>query len=392
MLYSRFEKSSDLSAVAVPMKLTVVRAQDLEDLVPLISRYANTQNKVQDSDFDANDPWLVKLEELSRKVEAAKDSHSEGQRIRWYFERVRGQYNVDLGALNTQAQKAGFKVANPARTRFTKTDLAVATLAWDREPFNSSLGPQKCFSLFSKRLKEAYQAVKAGTVCEPSEEDFRRICGVLVFRRSAMRLCREIGTSPQLSSSAVSAYAIARISSEINGALPWGDVWLKQDVPQVFEKALRIAIKGCEHVMLDSALRKGKLPSEYAKKPECWDDVASAPMQLGLAGQHIPGLDPFSIMNAVKPKELVLADGVFFSLDKDQWKEISTALARHHSNETYAGCAKTMSQNVEKQKKPTPKQARILAKGLFYLRDKKLCREIVSGISGETWNILEQVI
>jgi hypothetical protein len=391
LLYARFEKSSDLGAVAVPMKLTVVEPQDLEDLVPLISRYANTQNKVQDSDFDANDPWLVKLEEISRKVEVAKDAKSSGQRIRWYFERVRGQYNVDLGALKTAAQKAGFKAANPARSRFTKTELAVASLSWELEPFASSLGPQKCFGQFSKQLREARQAVKEGTVCEPSEEDFRRICGILIFRREAIRLCREIGIGPQLSSSAVSAYAIARISLEMKGALPWAEVWSTQDVPPAFEKALRVALKACELVMLDAASKKAKLPSEYAKKPECWADIASASMKLGLVEQHFPGTDRFSIIDAVKPKELVLADSVFFSLDRQQWKTIASMLAKHHRNATYSGCATTMSQNVEKHKKPSPKQAKILAKGLLYLRERKLCNESLDGVPSDVWRILEQV-
>jgi hypothetical protein len=391
LLYARFEKKSDLGAVSVPMKLTVVRQQDLEDLVPLISRYANTQNKVQDSDFDANDPWLVKLEEISRKIEASKDSKSAGQRIRWYFERVRGQYNVDLGVLKTSAQKAGFKASNPARTRFNKTELAVAALSWDLEPFASSLGPQKCFGQFSKRLKEARSAAKEGAVCEPSDEDFRRICCILLLRREAMRLCREIGISPQLSSSAVSSYAIARIAVEMKGALAWGEIWSAQEVPSIIEKALRIAIKGCEHVILDAAHGKGKLPSEYAKKPECWSDVASAAMQLGLSGRHHPGVDRFSIMDAVKPKELVMADGIFFSLSKKQWQLIASALALHHKNSTYSGCATTMSKDVDKQKKPTPKQARILAKGLFFLRDRSLCSEVLEGISDDTWRILEQI-
>jgi hypothetical protein len=391
LMIAKNDRSADLSAIKVPMKLTIVSPKDLEELVPKISKYANSQNKVQDSDFQSNNPWLVKLEEISRKIEATKDSKSEGQRLRWYFERVRGQYNVDLGKLKTQPQKNSFKAANPPRTKFSKTDLAVVAMAWDLEPYMSSLGPQKCFANFAKRLYAAREAMGEGSVCEPSEEDFRRLCGIMILRREAMAICREIGIDPQLSTSSVSAYAIARTSHDMKGKLPWGDIWTDQDLPNAVYQALRIAIRGCEAVILREAPRNRKQPSEYAKKAECWADIAAAPMDLGLAGVRMPGLDKFSIMDTVRPAELVEADSIFFSLDEDQWHKISSALRAHHTNPTYSGCAKTMGDNVERRRKPSPAQAKILAKGLLLLKTRGKCTDILSEIPETSWPLLQQI-
>ena len=391
LMIAKNDRSADLSAIKVPMKLTIVSPKDLEELVPKISKYANSQNKVQDSDFESNNPWLVKLETISRKIEATKDSKSEGQRLRWYFERVRGQYNVDLGKLKTQPQKNSFKAANPTRTKFSKTDLAVVAMAWDLEPYMSSLGPQKCFGHFAKRLYAAREAMGEGSVCEPSEEDFRRLCGIMVLRREAMAICREIVIDPQLSSSAVSAYAIARISHDMKGKLPWGDIWADQDLPTVIYQALRIAIRGCEEVILWEAPKNRKQPSEYAKKKECWADVATASMNLGLTGVRMPGLDKFSILDTVRPAELVEADSIFFGLDEDQWHKISLTLRAHHTNLTYSGCAKTMGDSVERRRKPSPAQAKILAKGLLLLKCKGKCTDILSKIPDTSWLLLQQI-
>ena len=391
LMIAKNDRSADLSAIKVPMKLTIVSPKDLEELVPKISKYANSQNKVQDSDFASNDPWLVKLENISRKIEATKDSKSNGQRLRWYFERVRGQYNVDLGKEKTVAQKNSFKAANPPRTKFSKTDLALAALAWDLEPYMSSLGPQKCFANFAKRLQAAREAMGEGSVCEPSEEDFRRLCGIMILRREAMAICREIGIDPQLSTSAVSAYAIARLSHDMKGKLPWGDIWTDQNLPNAVYQALRIAIRGCETVILREAPKNRKQPSEYAKKPECWSDVAAAPMNLGLAGNRMQGLDKFSIMDTVRPAELVEADGIFFSLDEDRWNRISHALAAHHTNAAYSGCAEKMGEYVKRRQKPSDKQARILAKGLLLLRSKGKCTDILSQIPDSSWTLLQQI-
>ena len=40
----------------------------VEEIVPLISRFANSQNKVSEADLRANDPFHVEVESLSRTV------------------------------------------------------------------------------------------------------------------------------------------------------------------------------------------------------------------------------------------------------------------------------------------------------------------------------------
>jgi hypothetical protein len=240
LMVAKMDKSADISAVEVALKLTIVNPEDLDELVPKISRYANSQNKVQDSDFESNNPWLVKLEKISRSVEATKDSKSEGQRVKWYFERFRGQFNVDLGTQKTPAQKKAFKAINPPRTRFSKTDLAVVTIAWDQEPHVSALGPQKCFGQFAKRLHAARTLHADDVLCEPSEEDFRRLCVILILRREAMALCKEMKDelSPLISNAVRSLYALARISHDTKTKLPWSLVWHDQELPVREKKRL----------------------------------------------------------------------------------------------------------------------------------------------------------
>lgn len=390
LMIAKNDRSADLAAVEVAMKLTVVRPEDISDLVPKISRCANSQNKIQNSDFDSNNPWLIKLETLSRKIEASKDSRSEGQRVRWYFERVRGQYNVDLGKCLSNALKNSFKAANPPRTRFSKTDLSVAALAWDMEPYMSSLGPQKCFANFIKRLDAASDLIGEGSVCEPSEEDFRRLCCIMILRREAMALCREIKITPLLSSSAVSAYAIAFISHVMKGRLPWAEIWSLQGLPEPLYKALRLAIRGCEKVILREAPKFNKQPSEFAKRPDCWSVVAPATIDLGLDGSR-RGWDKFSIMDTVRPAELVEAGQLFFSLDQSDWVELSKALEKLTSNGAYAGCAKTMAGYSTILKKPTDKQSRILAKSLILVKSKSKCPRIISKIPEASWALLKQI-
>lgn len=57
--------AADLSQVFVQMKISVIHsAADMDEIVPRISTFANTQNKIQVADFSANDPFHRRIEEL----------------------------------------------------------------------------------------------------------------------------------------------------------------------------------------------------------------------------------------------------------------------------------------------------------------------------------------
>jgi hypothetical protein len=86
-------EKADLTDILVPAKITVVEDERLEDLVPRISRYANSQNVIKEADFEANSKFHVKLEELSRSLWAPAPEGSTEQH-RWYYERGRGKFGV----------------------------------------------------------------------------------------------------------------------------------------------------------------------------------------------------------------------------------------------------------------------------------------------------------
>ncbi|MFA4885878.1 MAG: AIPR family protein, partial [Desulfotomaculaceae bacterium] len=82
---------ADLTNVFVQMKLSVIEdATQMDEIVPKISAYANTQNKIQVADFSANDPFHRKIEEISRVTWAPAQGGMKP--LNWFYERARGQY------------------------------------------------------------------------------------------------------------------------------------------------------------------------------------------------------------------------------------------------------------------------------------------------------------
>ena len=385
LMHTRLEGSSDLMPIQVAMKLTVVRTQDLDDLVPKISLYANSQNKVQEADFESNNPWLVKLEDISRRIEAPKDDKSNGQALRWYFERVRGQYNVDLGKQNGANQKASFKAKCPPRSRFSKTDLATAVMIWEAEPQVVSFGRQKCFGSFIRKLSVAKEMTQDGNAAEPSDEDFRRIACILILRREAVAVCRELEIST-IRSPAIT-YAIALISSRTKGRLPFAEIWNTQAIPTTLLRCLRIALKGCERVLLQQASARKQIVTELAKKDECWKAILDAPIKLDL-GTIDGQWDAFSVADTLRSSEMIKTVEVFFRISEGEWLKIARALEAQMNKASYPGVARTMAKYAPIHKKPSEKQARILAKGLIRLKDTGLLGCGLGKLNDEDWQLI----
>ena len=141
---------ADLSKVFVQMKISVISsADDMDEIVPRISTYANTQNKIQVADFSANDPFHRKIEDLSRTIWAPAIGGMKPQN--WFYERARGQYADMLSRESTPKRKKEYKEVHPL---FTKTDLAKYENTWDQLPHWVSEGAQKNFRKFMVRLGE----------------------------------------------------------------------------------------------------------------------------------------------------------------------------------------------------------------------------------------------
>ena len=67
-IHSAMRKARDLSQTYVQMKLSVVDSDRATVIVPKISEYANSQNRVMASDFFANHPFHIRVENFSRKA------------------------------------------------------------------------------------------------------------------------------------------------------------------------------------------------------------------------------------------------------------------------------------------------------------------------------------
>ena len=118
--------------IFVQMKLSVIDSEQSEVVVPRISEYANTQNRVNAADFFSNHPFHIRMEEFSRRIWAPAQQGAQRE-TKWFYERARGQY-ADAQSKLTPGEQKRFKAEYPKPQMFTKTDLAKFENVWDDHP------------------------------------------------------------------------------------------------------------------------------------------------------------------------------------------------------------------------------------------------------------------
>lgn len=257
--------STDLSHVRVPAKIIVMKTTDAskeEALVSDISRFANSQNAVRQSDLSANKPFHVEIEKLSRSIYCPDGV---GQ---WFYERASGSYNTLLTREGpTPAKLKALKDAIPTTRRITKTDLAKYLTAWDRKPDIVSLGSQKNFDRFMASLTPA----EGQEIPLPNVQDFKAMIAKAKIYRDAQKHLRPMFPAFQAN---VTAYTVALISEKLGSRIDLERIWTKQAVSPEFLAQLAVWAKEVNEVLHNSA--GGRMVSEWAKKPECKDEVMSA--------------------------------------------------------------------------------------------------------------------
>lgn len=253
---------TDLSRVRVPAKIIVMKAQDStkeEALVSDISRFANSQNAVRQSDLSANKPFHVEIEKLSRSVYCPDGV---GQ---WFYERAAGSYNTLLSREGaTPAKLKALKDAIPTARRVTKTDLAKYLNAWDRKPDIVSLGSQKNFDRFMAMLAPS----DGQEVPLPTVADFKAMIAKAKIYRDAQKLLRPMFQAFQAN---VTAYTVAVLSEKLGSRIDLERIWAKQAVsPELLSQIATWAKEVNEALHSTSG---GRMVSEWAKRPECKDAV-----------------------------------------------------------------------------------------------------------------------
>lgn len=269
LFHTKRRDKADLSQIFVQMKLSVIDSQQSETVVPRISEYANTQNRVNAADFFSNHPFHVRMEGFSRRLWAPAQKGSQRE-TRWFYERARGQY-ADAQSKLTPAEQRRFKVEHPKPQMFTKTDLAKFENVWDDHPRWVNLGSQKNFARYATRI---------GSEWEKSSDEFNE----LYFKRAvargiAFRAAERIVSSQPWYNGGyranIVAYSLAllgEIAKRREARVNFLAIWDAQAIDDVLERSIVTASQVVNNDITKPPAGISNI-SEWCKREACWTRI-----------------------------------------------------------------------------------------------------------------------
>ncbi|MDY0104608.1 MAG: AIPR family protein [Lentimicrobium sp.] len=283
-------KEADISEVYVQMKLTVIKDEiKRNETVPNISRFANSQNKVSELDLTSNNPFLQRLEELSRTTFAI-DSQDRNKQTIWFFERVNGQYKEALNKEPTKNKQDAFKLKYPKAQVIIKSEVAKFMNIWDLKPFHVSKGSQKNYTIFLRDVDNIFKKSK------PDRTYWIDIVANAILFEATDKLFGRKNQDPigdtNIKSHTV-AYALSYFHFITNNKLNLGDIWNNQRIEddlQVELKKLLVFVYNFFNE-LDVALI-----SEAAKSEKNWillKENETHPMDMAIVKKYLMSEEQF---------------------------------------------------------------------------------------------------
>lgn len=244
-----------LEKIDVQVKITVVdRTESLDSVVDKISRYSNTQNRIQLADFSSNSPFHQKVEELSRSVWAPSKTGGEKQ-TQWFYERARGQYADE----RNRSSISKFDNRYPKGQKFSKLELARYENLWDLHPDQASKGNQASFRYFTMNLEAKNRKYV------PDENYYKNLIAKIILYQTIKKIVK---SNKDITAYWINVidYTFAYISYKTAQRLNLKKIWDNQDLSEDLTKEIEGLVPKIYRKILKDG--EGQNIQQYAKKEQ----------------------------------------------------------------------------------------------------------------------------
>ncbi|MFO1482349.1 MAG: AIPR family protein [Verrucomicrobiaceae bacterium] len=286
------EFEADLSNVYVQGKIVTVDPTRFNEVVPFISRYANSQNKVTDTDLQANHRFHVGLERVAKR-EWAPDQAS-----KWFYERARGSYQTARSReATTESLRRKFDREFPTHQRFTKEDLAKFENCWRGLPYIVNRGGQKNFTQFMTFIKA--DLGESTDRWEPSPEEFKRYIGKAILFRDVQRIVKEDESITAYRIN-VTAYIVALLAERTARRIDLDAIWKRQAISPALADTARLWAPVVFKALLDYSQKQTVHIDNILKSQAAWEHILSLDLHVTRAAERELRPSPSSMVGTVR--------------------------------------------------------------------------------------------
>lgn len=274
-IYTMYKKSKEnlplLQKAYVAIKVSEVKPSvenELPHLVPDIARFANSQTSIKESDLSANAPYMIEMQDQSRKCWTPSVVPT-----LWYFERLRGQFLTDKaleGSLTSKKAKK-FEMLRPQSQRFNKTDIAKIEMAWLQKPFISCKGAEVCFDKY-------WDYLKTNGMPSVDEKYYQNLVAKMIIYNYIHRFLRESGNKGY--AAILCSYSLALLSLRSQGRVDLGYIWSHQSLQPDLKDVLKEFCREISDYLTLIGTQGTKNPQTESKKVDFWNNIQNKTLSI----------------------------------------------------------------------------------------------------------------
>lgn len=273
LLTARKDETIDISHLFVPMKISVLEHSMSERIIPKISEYSNSQNKVDASDFFSNHPFHIRMEDYSRKIMAPAVNGNQFQQY-WYYERTRGQYNQGKMKFKPKSsQLKQYETKYPESQVIKMVDLAKYMVIYLGAPHIVSKGKQEIVKAFAKLIKEQWAKSDTGF----NESYYKRVVSLAIIFKTTDSIIKETQWYKEKHSykANVVAYTMSTLFHFVRTKCPaycfdFSRIWSQQQVyPELAEQLSILCTEMYEFITRSDRLTENV--TQWCKQEICWN-------------------------------------------------------------------------------------------------------------------------
>lgn len=314
----------DVSNVYVQMKLSVVNnSEKQDDFVSKVSEYANTQNKINKSDFFSNSPFHKEFKNYSKQIWVAASGGGQ-RRTKWFYERVRGEY-LNEQAYLTKSEKDQFKLENPKEKVIDKTFLAKSENSWLQKPHIVSKGSQYSFAEFAKEITDQLEIDNLSITEKYFKEAVSR---VILFQATERIVSKAEWYNGGLRAQTVT-YTIAYYShlvAQKKKFLNFNLVWELQSLPSIMERHLEVIAENIYNRITAPPAGNAN-PASWCRKAECWHTIRKLEITVDFNDKILLDSEEEKFNKKEAKKEKQLSSGIeiqafVVSVPVSHWKKL----------------------------------------------------------------------
>lgn len=263
---------ANLEDVFIPMKLSVLNHDKATDMIPNISRSANSQNKVDEADFFSNHPYHVRIEEYSRRILAPPVNGNQYQTA-WFYERARGQYVQEQMKLTRSEQKR-YQLKNPKVQLLRKVDVAKFINSYEQKPHIVSRGAQFNMKKFADSIGDRWIFTEQNTSF--NEYYYKKLIALAILFKTTEKLITTQQWYQEIRAyrANIVTYSIAVIMHELETEYPGKTIdflriWNTQSIsPELEAQIVKTTREVFDFITRDD--RTTLNVTQWCKQEDCW--------------------------------------------------------------------------------------------------------------------------